>query len=268
MWYRRAAAALAIVAAIAGCGGLETTAVSYDRLMYGNLTTFTVTGVNLDKGVSLITSACPTPQQLTGGTATQQTFTCTVTSTGSVTISVIGGNVVLHKAEANIPVPQVTIKTSMGDLLLELDPVKAPITSLNFMRYVNNSYYNNLIFHRVIANFVIQGGGYDANMVGPNTLAPIKLESGNGLTNLRGTLAMARLGTPDSATSQFYVNVVDNPSLDKSDTNGDGYAVLGKVISGMDTVDAIAAVPTATTASGVADVPVTPVVMTSVTQTQ
>ena len=116
-------------------------------------------------------------------------------------------------------------------------------------------------------NFVVQGGGYDANMVGPNTLAPIKLESGNGLSNLRGTLAMARLDAADSATSQFYVNVVDNLSLDKSDTNS-GYAVFGKVISGMDTVDAIAAVPTATTASGVADVPVTPVVMTSVVQTQ
>ncbi len=267
MRLKHAATALAIALAMVGCGGLETTTISYDRLMYGNLTTFTITGVNLDKGLLLSTTACPSPQQVTGGTATQQTFTCTITSTGPVTISVVGGNVVLHKIDANIPVPQVAIKTTLGDMLFELDPVKAPITSLNFMRYVNNGYYNNLIFHRVIPNFVVQGGGYDANMVGPNTLAPIKLESGNGLSNLRGTLAMARLDAADSATSQFYVNVVDNLSLDKSDTNS-GYAVFGKVISGMDTVDAIAAVPTATTASGVADVPVTPVVMTSVVQTQ
>ena len=257
--------ALTVATLLSACGGgLETTNVDYDRLMYGNTTTFTVTGINLDKGITLSTTACPTPKQGTDGTATSQTFTCTITKTGPVTISVIGGNTLLHKVVAAIPVPQVTMKTSLGDMVLELDPVSAPISSLNFMKYVNNSYYNNLIFHRVVANFVIQAGGYDVNMVGPNTLAPIKLEVGKGLSNLRGTLAMARLDTEDSATSQFYINTVDNTSLD---TLNGGYAVFGKVISGMDTVDKIAAVPTTTT-NGMADVPVTPVVMTSVVQTQ
>lgn len=256
---------IALGVSLASCGGaLETTNIDYDRLMYGALTTFTISGPALDKGITLSSTACPLPKQGTEGSSTHQTFTCTITKTGPATVYVVGGNVILHKIDINVLVPQVTVKTSLGDMVLELDPIKAPITALNFMKYVNTSYYNNLIFHRVIPSFVVQGGGYDANMVGPNTLAPIKLEVGNGLSNLRGTLAMARLDTVDSATSQFYINTVDNTSLD---TLNGGYAVFGKVISGMDTVDAISAVPTTTT-NGMTDVPVTPVVMTSVVQTQ
>lgn len=147
----------------------------------------------------------------------------------------------------------------MGDMLLELYPNQAPITVANFMQYVNANFYNNLIFHRVVANFVVQGGGYNAAMQAASTRAPIKLEVGKGLSNLRGTLAMARTGVLDSATSQFFINTVDNIQLD---TLGGGYAVFGKVVSGLSVVDQINLLPTSS------DIPLTPVVINSMTQTQ
>ncbi|MBC7499546.1 MAG: peptidylprolyl isomerase [Herminiimonas sp.] len=157
------------------------------------------------------------------------------------------------------------MKTSLGDTVLELYPNNAPITVNNFLQYVSAGFYTNLIFHRVFPNFVIQGGGFNASLQQAVTRSAIKLEASNGLSNLRGTIAMARTSVADSATSQFFINTVDNVTLD---TSGGGYAVFGKVVSGLTTVvDKIAAVPT-TTVNGVGDVPVTPVVITSTTQTQ
>ncbi len=158
------------------------------------------------------------------------------------------------------PAPQVTMKTSLGDIVIELNPSKAPITSANFLRYVDVGFYSNKIFHRVISNFMIQGGGFTADLVQASTYPPIKLEVNNGLSNVRGTIAMARTSVLDSATSQFFINVVDNTFLD---TNGGGYAVFGQVVSGMEVVDKIKGVPTST--RGVyADVPVTTVNIISV----
>jgi len=140
--------------------------------------------------------------------------------------------------------PQVVLETSKGPITLELDRAKAPITVDNFLKYVDDGFYNNTIFHRVMPDFMIQGGGMDDNMNEKPTRAPIKNESANGLSNVRGTVAMARKPDPDSATAQFFVNLFDrNKNLD---TYGGGYTVFGKVVAGMDTVDAIAKVPTGT----------------------
>lgn len=256
---------LASATAMVACGGLETTNITPDALMYGKLASFTVSGPNLDKGVTFVAPSCSGIKEVAASaTPTEKVYNCTPAVTGPMTVAVSGGGVVLRSITVGIPVPQVTLKTSMGEIVMELDPVKAPLSALNFMQYVNANFYTNLIFHRVIPNFMIQGGGFDAALVQATTRAPIKLEVPNGLSNLRGTVAMARTGVADSATSQFFINTVDNLSLD---TLGGGYAVFGKVIAGMATVDAIAAVPTGTV-SGMADVPVTPVVINSVTQTQ
>ncbi len=160
--------------------------------------------------------------------------------------------------------PQVLLETSMGNIKVELFKDKAPISVRNFLSYVKDSFYDGLVFHRVIANFMIQGGGMDAAMQPKKTKFAIKNEAANGLSNKRGTLAMARTGVIDSATSQFFINVVDNAFLDYRGKSPDlfGYAVFGQVIEGMDVVDAIRAVKTGSKA-GHSDVPVEPVTILS-----
>jgi len=142
--------------------------------------------------------------------------------------------------------PQVLLETTMGNITLELNPAKAPITVENFLEYVRAGHYAGTIFHRIIPDFMIQGGGYTEKLDQRSTRSPIKCEAGNGLSNDRGTIAMARTGIVDSATSQFFINTVDNPSLNHSGTTplDFGYAVFGKVIDGMDVVDKIQRVPT------------------------
>jgi peptidyl-prolyl cis-trans isomerase A (cyclophilin A) len=139
---------------------------------------------------------------------------------------------------------QVRLQTSEGDIVVELDAAKAPKTVDNFLQYVKAGHYDGTIFHRVIPGFMIQGGGMKPDLSEKPTRAPIPLESRNGLSNTRGTVAMARTAVPDSATAQFFVNVVDNAFLDQPNArDGNGYAVFGKVVSGMDVVDRIRAVP-------------------------
>lgn len=161
--------------------------------------------------------------------------------------------------------PTAIIETTMGTITVELDANKAPLSVANFIDYAKSGFYAGTIFHRVIPKFMIQGGGFTAAMAHKDTKAPIKNEAGNGLKNDRGTIAMARTGVVDSATAQFYINVVNNPFLNHRDetTQGFGYAVFGKVTSGMDVVDKIAATPT--TFKMMPDVPVTPIVIKSVT---
>jgi peptidyl-prolyl cis-trans isomerase A (cyclophilin A) len=156
--------------------------------------------------------------------------------------------------------PVVVLETSMGRIRIGLYSDKAPISVKNFMTYLRGGYYDGLIFHRVIKNFMIQGGGFEPDMSERPTRPPIRNEARNGLRNKRGTLAMARTNAPDSATSQFFINVQDNPRLDFG-MMGAGYAVFGEVIEGMDVVDKIALVPT-TTRGPYRDVPETPVVIT------
>lgn len=139
----------------------------------------------------------------------------------------------------------VRLSTSQGDIVLELNAAKAPKTVANFVQYVKEGHYNGVIFHRVIDNFMIQGGGMLPDMSEKSTRAPIPLESRNGLNNLRGTVAMARTMNPNSATAQFFINVKDNGFLDAANSqDGNGYAVFGKVVEGMDVVDKIRKVPT------------------------
>jgi len=160
--------------------------------------------------------------------------------------------------------PVVVMDTSMGPVKIELYPDKAPITVRNFLQYVDDRYYDGTTFHRVIPNFMIQGGGFlpgdlARNREKPGLRPPIKNESSNGLFNQRGTIAMARTNDLNSATSQFYINVVDNPPLDQGQ-----YCVFGKVIDGMDAVDKIRAVPTQTLPNRMSDVPVQDVIIKSI----
>jgi peptidyl-prolyl cis-trans isomerase B (cyclophilin B) len=165
-------------------------------------------------------------------------------------------------ATAGADNPRVTLQTTKGDIVIELDQAKAPKTVENFLSYVKSGYYAGTIFHRVIAGFMIQGGGLDENMRDKPGSAPIVNEADNGLKNVRGTLAMARTNDPNSATSQFFINTVDNPYLDfKAKTvSGWGYCVFGKVVEGMDVVDAIEKLPTGNKGM-FSDVPSTPVVI-------
>jgi peptidyl-prolyl cis-trans isomerase A (cyclophilin A) len=165
--------------------------------------------------------------------------------------------------------PRVLVKTSMGEFTIELYPDKAPKTVENFLQYVKDGFYSGTVFHRVIGSFMIQGGGhtreiYQGGVGRKVTRPPIELESRNGLRNDTGWVAMARTGQPDSATSQFFVNTVDNPSLNFPAPDGNGYAVFGKVVDGMKTIEAIRAVRTMSIGP-MRDVPVDPVIIDAIT---
>lgn len=160
----------------------------------------------------------------------------------------------------------VKLSTNFGDITIALDAEKAPVTVANFLSYVEKGFYEGVIFHRVIDGFMIQGGGFDTNMKQKPTDAPIKNEADNGLANDKYTIAMARTSVPDSASSQFFINVGDNAFLNHTapTPSGWGYCVFGKVVEGMDVVDSIRAVKT-TSKAGHQDVPVEPVVINSAT---
>ena len=162
------------------------------------------------------------------------------------------------KSQSNV----VKLQTSMGNIVIELDEQAAPVTVKNFLGYVEAGFYDGTIFHRVIPGFMIQGGGFTEQMTRKETRDPIINEAKNGLSNMRGTTAMARTSNPNSATSQFFINHSDNEFLNYIDENKAGYAVFGKVTEGMDIVDAIASVKTATR-NGMDDVPVEPVTIQS-----
>lgn len=150
---------------------------------------------------------------------------------------------VVAPAALAVGVTHVMLTTSAGNIELALDSQKAPVSTKNFIDYVNSGYYNNTVFHRVIPGFMVQGGGFTADMQQKTAKAPIKNEADNGLRNLRGTISMARTADKDSATSQFFLNVADNAFLDHGQRDF-GYAVFGKVVKGMDVVDKIAQAPT------------------------
>jgi peptidyl-prolyl cis-trans isomerase A (cyclophilin A) len=157
------------------------------------------------------------------------------------------------------PAPHVVLTTSFGDVEIELNQDKAPVSTQNFLKYVDSNFYNNTIFHRVIPGFMAQGGGFTAQMVQKPTNDPIKNEADNGLHNVRGTVAMARTSDVNSATSQFFINVKDNAMLDHG-ARDYGYAVFGKVVKGMDVVDQIVNSP-AGNKSGMQNVPLDPILI-------
>ena len=170
--------------------------------------------------------------------------------------------ILFQKVFADTDNPIITLETSEGFVTLELDSKAAPITVKNFLHYVNSGFYNGTIFHRVIKDFMIQGGGFNTDMVKKKTQEPIQNEADNGLKNKTGTIAMARTNDPHSATSQFFINTVDNDFLNHKDKNSNnwGYCVFGKVIKGMDTIKAIQSKKT-TTRGAYQNVPVTPVII-------
>ena len=176
----------------------------------------------------------------------------------------LGGAVVAGNPGALDPAPHVALKTNMGEIVLELNQEKAPKSVANFLQYVNSGFYKGTVFHRVIDGFMIQGGGFDKNMKQKTTKPAIQNEAKNGLQNVTYSIAMARTGDPHSATSQFFINVSDNGALDYPGRDGFGYTVFGKVVSGMDVVDKIKAVPVADKGPH-QNVPVTPVVIESAT---
>jgi peptidyl-prolyl cis-trans isomerase A (cyclophilin A) len=177
--------------------------------------------------------------------------------------SAYGADVAAGRAEGDEPL--VLMETSMGAIKIRLDPQTAPLTVKNFLDYVNSGFYDGTIFHRVVKNFVIQGGGFTHDLQPKPTGAPIKNEAGNGLRNRRGTIAMARPFEVDTATSQFFINVSDNTLLNHKDDSiqGYGYAVFGRVIEGMKVVDAIAAAETGKQ-KGMRKVPKTPIIIRSI----
>ena len=165
---------------------------------------------------------------------------------------------------AQTAAPRVKLATSAGDIVLELDPAKAPKTVANFLQYVNDKHYDGTVFHRVIDGFMVQGGGFTADLQQKPTRAPIPLEASNGLKNNKYTVAMARTGNPNSATAQFFINVKDNDNLNAPQPDGHGYTVFGKVVSGTEVVDKIKTVATGNKGMH-QNVPATPVTITTAT---
>ncbi len=163
--------------------------------------------------------------------------------------------------------PRVALQTNMGEIVLELDAERAPTSVDNFLKYVNSGFYNDTLFHRVIDGFMIQGGGFNAKFMRKQTAAPIRNEANNGLKNRAYTIAMARTNAPHSATSQFFINTVDNTNLDHTAATGRGwgYAVFGRVIDGFDVVDSIGTVATGSAGPFPRDVPREPIVIESAT---
>lgn len=247
---------LPILLAACGGGGGNTTVsnIVASSAVYGQTMTVSVSGSGLDRDdlrLSVAGAVCTNPLRSGAKLEYQATFTCAVEGVGPLTATIEDGDGVHRYGQVQlaIPIPQVTMTvaqgTRSGSLVIELDPGAAPITSLNFMRYVNANFYNQTIFHRVLPGQIAQGGQYLVDKsLRTTSLAPIELESNNGLKNLRGTIAMARTAIPDSATAQFYLNLSDNPGFDYVDDAQPGYAVFGRVVSGLEVADEIGKVET------------------------
>jgi cyclophilin family peptidyl-prolyl cis-trans isomerase len=260
---------------LAGCGGSTgfppvVTAVKVQSISYGRTATVYLGGKDLRSSLVVDTGgACTNPSFAASSTTDLLVLNCVPKTVGDIplTIKTTSGEVV-YTTTITVPKPQVTLVTSMGTMTLELDPTKAPISTNNFLSYVASGFYKDTLFHRVISGFVVQGGGYTTGMVKRvATAAPIELESNKGLSNLRGTLAMARTNVPNSATSEFFVNLVDNLALDYKNAANPGYAVFGTVVQGMDVVDAIAAQATGVR-FGFADVPLEDITITLAVQSR
>jgi peptidyl-prolyl cis-trans isomerase A (cyclophilin A) len=176
----------------------------------------------------------------------------------------LGAGLLLVTSASAQNAPKVKFETTLGEFTIEVYPDKAPKTVENFLQYVNDKQYNGTVFHRVMDGFMVQGGGMTADMKEKPTRAPIPLEARNGLRNDRGTIAMARTSNPNSATAQFFINVVDNQGLNAPQPDGHGYAVFGKVVAGMDVVDKIRQTPTGNKGMH-QNVPLTPVTINSAT---
>jgi peptidyl-prolyl cis-trans isomerase A (cyclophilin A) len=260
---------------LAGCGGsssapdLAVSDIAVNQLKYGQLSQFTLTGNFAENEINISTKNCKGLAFVAGGTTTKS-VTCTIGAVGTGVVSLeakLADGTVLKSVSFDVPNPQVSMQTNLGAVVLELNPTATPLSTDNFLQYVNSKFYDNTLIHRVVTNgiFVAQGGWLTPTpAVQPGQKAAIALEVNKGLSNLKGTIAMARSADLNSATSQYFFNLADNVALDRS--NG-GYAVFGKVVSGAEVLDAMASVKT-TTAFGLADFPASNVIVLSATQTK
>jgi cyclophilin family peptidyl-prolyl cis-trans isomerase len=270
-------ATLVAVPVLAACGGADdegkptVNSMAAAPAACGRTAAWTIGGLNLDKGIAFVIASgnCDNVAEVGEGTAYQRRFSCRIASLVEVVVQVNDANG-RRLAGLRVIVPQLVVRlsTTLDNIDLELDPAKAPVTVNNLLDHVNGGFYNNTIFHRVIADFVAQGGGYSPGTPNPQaktpTQPPIVLESNNGLLDVRGARAMARADEPNSAASQYYINVADNPSLDYKSKDEPGYAVFGQATAGLDVVDAISVMPSQAVPSlGLTHVPVTNVVVTA-----
>ena len=247
---------------ISGCGGSSgfppvITGVKAQSLMFGRTATIYLGGKDLRSNLVVDAgTACTNPSFAANSSTDLLVLNCLVKSVGEFTLTVkTETGELIFSGSLNVPKPEVAILTNKGTISVELDPVLAPVSSANFLSYVGSGFYSGTLFHRVIAGFVIQAGGYTSGMLKkPGQLSPIILESKNGLSNKRGTLAMARTNLFNSATSEFYINLANNTALDYVNAGSPGYAVFGTVTQGLDVVDTIAAEPTGIL-NGFSDVP-------------
>ncbi len=268
---------IGLLALLTACGGGSDiapviTTLQAQSLRYGQTAVIYVGGQFLRSDMQADTGSCTNPTFGSSSTPNTAVLNCKVTAVGALPITLKAANgQVLYTATLNVLPPQVTLFTSKGNVVMELNAAVVPTTVNNFLGYVSTGYYSNTLFHRVIAGFVVQGGGYTAGLVKKaGQLAPIALETNKGLLNTRSTVAMARTGVADSATSEFFINLVDNPGLDYhplTDPTNPGYAVFGTVLSGMEVVDAIAAQSTSTF-NGALNVPSADITITFALQTQ
>ena len=280
---RRATMALLLPLCLSACGGgsdnggVFVSQMAASNAQYSRSMSISVAGTALDRGLRVAVDAgCGEVTEAAGGDSQSRRYTCKVTALGPKTIRAFtADNKEVARLQVTVPEPEVTlllqgVDTSISTVVLKLDPTQAPVTVNNFLDYVNAGFYRLTIFHRVIQDFVVQGGGYTA---GPTikvaTSAAIKLESKGALRNVKGTIAMARTSDPDSATSQFYINTVDNPSLDYKSDAEPGYAVFGSVITGFDVVERLSNVPVRFDfANGLTHLPVTNVTILSAVQSK
>jgi cyclophilin family peptidyl-prolyl cis-trans isomerase len=273
--YLSIATACAVAVLLSACGGSNgfppvITGVKVQSLKYGHTASILLGGKDLRSSITVDSNGgCLTPSFATNSSTDTLVLNCGVKVVGDLPLTVKSEDgTVIYTTTLNVPKPQVTLFTSKGTVVLELDPTTAPISSNNFLGYVSKGFYSNTLFHRVISGFMIQGGGYTTGLLKKTgQSAAIELESNKGLSNARGTLAMARTNEPNSATSEFFINVVDNTFLDYKNAANPGYAVFGKVVQGMDVVDAIVAQPTGVF-NGFADVPLTDITISLALQTQ
>jgi cyclophilin family peptidyl-prolyl cis-trans isomerase len=265
----------ALACLLSACGGTNgfapvVTGVKVQTAQYGKTATIYLGGKDLRSNLLVDTSgACTNPTFASNSNTDTLVLNCVVAKTGDFSLVVqTTEGAAIYSTTLNVPRPQVLLITAKGSITVELDPTLAPISTNNFLSYVNKGFYRDTLFHRVIPKFVVQGGGYTTGMVKKTEQsAPIELESNKGLSNVRGSLAMARTNLPNSATSEFYINLVDNLSLDYKNAANPGYAVFGKVVQGMDVADAIAAEPTGVIA-GFSDVPLVDIALSLALQTK
>ena len=267
--------ALVLASFISACGGSTgfppvITAVKPQSLSYGRTATIYLGGKDLRSSLVVESNGgCTSPSFASNSSTDMLVLNCLVTVVGDLPLTIKSATgEIIYTTTLSVPKPQVSIITNKGSFTLELDLASAPITVKNFLTYVRGGYYSNTLFHRVIPGFVAQAGGYTTGLIKkPGQLDPIELESNKGLSNSRSTVAMARTNVFNSATSEFYVNLVNNTFLDYKNAANPGYAVFGTVVQGMDVVDAIAAVSTGVF-NGSTDAPLTDITITMALQSK